>query len=59
VRNRWNGDVEVMAEGERETLGLLLNVLHRGPRSAFVSRVNVEWLESKGEFTHFGVRSTG
>jgi acylphosphatase len=58
VRNRADGKVEVTAEGEREALGKLLNKLHRGPRSAYVIKVNAEWHESKEEFTRFDVRST-
>lgn len=58
VRNRWNGDVEVLAEGSREQLGLLLNFLHRGPRSAFVSKVQTEWLSATGEFAGFDVYAT-
>ena len=58
VRNRWNGEVEVMAEGTREALGNLLNALHRGPRSAMVSKVSAEWGEAQGEFTYFSVRQT-
>lgn len=58
VRNRWNGDVEVVAEGDREALGNLLNALHRGPRSAFVSKVSAEWQTIEGEFTSFNVRPT-
>lgn len=58
VRNRWNGDVEVTAEGEREALGRLLNALHRGPRSAYVSTINSEWQPARGEFTSFTVKST-
>lgn len=58
VRNRWNGNVEVVAEGEREALGRLLNALHRGPNSANVSQVSANWEEPQGEFTRFSVRST-
>ena len=58
VRNRWNGDVEVTAEGEREALGIFLNHLHRGPRSAYVSKVSSEWQAPSGEFTRFDERPT-
>lgn len=58
VRNRRNGNVEVIAEGERETLGKLLNALHRGPASAHVTDVNSEWLSASGEFTTFTIKST-
>jgi len=58
VRNRYNGSVEVLAEGERARLETLLAALRRGPRSSHVSSVDFEWLPASGEFTHFSVRMT-
>jgi len=58
VRNRWNGDVEVVAEGDRQTLEKLLTALQRGPRAAYVARVTTEWLPATGEFGSFRVRYT-
>jgi acylphosphatase len=58
VRNRWDGTVEVTAEGERDTLEKLLAELNRGPRAANVTHVQVEWGTASGEFRSFYVRST-
>jgi acylphosphatase len=58
VRNRMDGSVEVMTEGPRNQLELLLQQLHKGPPMAHVSDVQVEWLEGTGEFGTFWVRST-
>lgn len=58
VRNRWNGEVEVLAEGELKSLEHLLKELHRGPRAAFVTNVQAQWLEASGEFQDFRVRPT-
>jgi acylphosphatase len=58
VRNLWDGNVEVMAEGERTSLEQLLAALRRGPRASQVSGVNFEWGEYKGEFLSFHVKST-
>lgn len=58
VRNRINGDVEVLAEGNRAALDALLEDLKRGPSSASVHDVNVEWLPYQGEFTSFDPRET-
>jgi len=41
TRNLPDGSVEVVAQGERETLDALRNVLAEGPRSARVQ--NVTW----------------
>jgi acylphosphatase len=58
VRNRWDGSVEVLAEGEQATLERFLGYLRRGPQSAFVTEVNIEWQPATGEFYAFSVRST-
>jgi acylphosphatase len=59
VRNRWNGRVEVVAEGERQVLEKLLLDLRNGPRSAFVSNIQESWSTASGEFTGFHIRPTG
>jgi acylphosphatase len=58
VRNTANGDVEVMAEGERNRLDDLLEAINKGPRSSFVTRVIEKWDSPQGEFERFDVRST-
>ena len=59
VRNRWDGSVEVLAEGERQDLEKLLAALRRGPRASGVAEVLFEWQPATGEFTYFSVRMTG
>lgn len=56
VANRFDGSVELIAEGEKAALHKLLNYLHRGSPSARVERVQVEWGESTGEFSRFRVQ---
>lgn len=58
VRNRWDGSVEVTAEGSRQQLEQLLQALRQGPPSASVEEVDFAWLEHTGEFVGFSVRST-
>ena len=58
VRNTFSGDVEVVAEGERQVLDDLLESLHKGPRSSFVSRVRENWEPATDEFTRFDVKRT-
>jgi acylphosphatase len=58
VRNRWEGTVEVTAEGPRPDLEKLLATLYRGPRSSTVTGIETEWLPATGEFHGFRVRST-
>ena len=58
VRNRWDGKVEALAEGERATLDKLLAALQQGPRAAYVAQVKTDWQTATGEFYGFSVRST-
>ena len=55
VRNRWDGSVEIVAEGEREAVDQLLSWLHAGPASGHVERVDVQWEKPNGEFRQFEV----
>ena len=56
VRNQWDGSVEVVAEGPRQSLERLRARLSVGPRSAYVQEVNATWGAASGEFRFFNVR---
>jgi acylphosphatase len=56
VANRWDGTVEVVAEGARADLQALLDWLGHGPPSARVEGVESAWEEPTGEFKVFRVR---
>lgn len=58
VRNRWDGRVEVMAEGNREVLEQFLGQLRRGPRSAYIQELKFDWRAASGEFQRFSIRRT-
>jgi acylphosphatase len=57
VRNLSGGrELEVWAEGKKESLDELLGYLRTGPPRAMVERVDVQWHDYSGRFSHFGVR---
>jgi len=56
VRNRWDGTVEVVAEGDDGAVRSLLAWLHSGPRWAVVDEVEETWMQPSGEFKRFEVR---
>lgn len=56
VANRWDGTVEVVAEGTRTQLQSLLDWLGHGPPSATVTGVQADWEKATGEFHSFSVR---
>ncbi len=56
VANRWDGSVEVLAEGVPEALRDLLAWLERGPSFSRVERVIVRWQSASGRYERFEVR---
>ena len=56
VSNRWDGTVEVVAEGEEGVLLRLLTHLLRGPRAAWVEQVETTWGPATGKYRRFGIR---
>jgi acylphosphatase len=56
ARNRDDGTVEIVAEGDRHALEILAAWAHRGPTSARVEDVQIEWSEPSDEFDKFSVR---
>jgi len=55
VKNRYDGKVETVAEGPRDRLEALVTWLRKGPPSARVRDVSVEWSAPTGEFKEFRV----
>jgi acylphosphatase len=58
VRNRWDGAVEVAAEGSRTALDDLIAALKRGPRSSNVTNITISWHSATDEYIGFSVRRT-
>ena len=56
VANRWDGTVEVVAEGPRADVQALLDWLGHGPPSATVTGVQADWEQATGEDMAFCVR---
>jgi acylphosphatase len=56
VANRWDGAVEVVAEGARAPIQSLLDWLQHGPPSATVTDVEEKWEQATGEFAAFNVQ---
>jgi acylphosphatase len=56
VRNLYNGDVEIEAEGERSLVEELIKEVKVGPRSAHVKDLKLEWKECQNRYKGFEVR---
>ena len=56
VRNRADGAVEVVAEGDRERLDKLIEWCRVGPERAQVGNVDIDWESYTGEFREFAIK---
>ena len=55
VKNRADGAVEVLAEGEEEEIKELIGWVHRGPGAARVDSVDVRWRSFTGDYPDFRI----
>jgi acylphosphatase len=55
VRNRPDGTVEAVFEGEQQAVDAVLNWCKQGPGVARVDEVDVNWQDYTGEFKDFDI----
>jgi len=55
VKNRRDGRVEAVFEGEKDRVNQMIQWCHHGPPEARVSGVRVNWEEYTGEFQDFSI----
>ncbi len=58
VRNRFNGEVEVVAEGSQEILDQFIQKLKEGPQMAQVDDVRIEWFDASSDLPPFTILDT-
>jgi acylphosphatase len=55
VRNKRDGSVEAVLEGEKGAVDSLIAWCRQGPPRASVAHIDVQWQEYGGEFSDFRV----
>jgi acylphosphatase len=55
VKNRADGTIEVLAEGEEEEIKELIGWAHKGPGAARVDAVDVRWRSYTGHHADFRI----
>ena len=55
VRNRPDGSVELLAEGEEDAIKAMIGWAQHGPSAARVDDVDVRWRSYTGEFADFRI----
>ena len=53
VKNRTDGRVEALFEGEKEKVDQIIQWCHQGPPEARVTKVHLHWEDYSGEFNDF------
>lgn len=56
MRNRLDGKVEGVLEGDAALVRQMVSWCHKGPPGAVVESVTVNWQPATGEFTVFSIR---
>ena len=55
VKNRRDGTVEALFEGDQDRVDALLEWCKEGPAHAQVSNVSIDWEDFAGEFSGFNI----
>ncbi|MCX7965075.1 MAG: acylphosphatase [Syntrophorhabdaceae bacterium] len=55
VRNLPDGRVEIVCEGDKDSLEKMIKWCRKGPEGAFVEGIDVTYEEYKNEFTDFRI----
>ena len=55
VKNRNDGSVELLAEGEEDAIKEIIGWAHHGPSAARVEHVDVRWRGYTGEYFDFQI----
>jgi acylphosphatase len=55
VKNRRDGRVEAVFEGDQEKVDQIIQWCHQGPPEARVTKVHLAWEDFAGEFDDFSV----
>lgn len=55
VRNRRDGRVEAVFEGDKERVDQIIQWCNRGPSEARVTKIHLHWEDYIGEFNDFSI----
>jgi acylphosphatase len=56
IRNRHDGRVEAVLEGDEEAVNKVIAFCRQGPPRAWVSKVEIKWEKYRGIFDDFRMR---
>ncbi|RLG29592.1 acylphosphatase [Methanosarcinales archaeon] len=56
VKNLRNGNVEIVAQGEKNSLEDFANQIRESSLKRYIKNVEINWEEASGEFNNFEIR---
>lgn len=56
VKNLRNGNVEIVAQGEKNSLEDFVNQIRKSSLKRYIKNVEINWEEASGEFNNFEIR---
>ncbi|WP_027340596.1 acylphosphatase [Halonatronum saccharophilum] len=56
IRNTTGSTIELVGEGEEESLNKLVDYLKVGPSGAEIEEIDVEWIEATGDHIRFAIK---
>jgi len=56
VRNLQNGKVEAVFEGKKEKIEKIIQWIKKGPETAQIENIEIDWKNYQGEFKNFEIR---
>jgi acylphosphatase len=57
VRNRYDGSVEILAEGPENAFDAFIKVIKQGPSASHVQKIDIQWQTPLGKFHSFAIRT--
>jgi acylphosphatase len=55
VRNRYDGSVEILAQGDPDKLQQLLEAVHLGPSRSIITSVKSDWQNDRPQYSQFSM----
>ena len=56
IRNRSDGKVEAIFEGNKENVQRMIDFCKKGPQGAMVNKIEIKWEKYNGTFPDFKIR---
>jgi acylphosphatase len=58
IRNKSDGKVEAVFEGEEKNVQRIIDFCRKGPPNADVTKIDIQWEEFTGKFSEFKILKT-